>query len=515
MSLILVIEIDNNSIKIMEASKKGKSLTVLKCFSLTAASGIEEGKIIDTDSVASLVKEKLIKNSVKARKAVFVINSGCVITRKIRLPLLNKKDEILSMIRNELEQIIPADLSRYKIIYKIVDETCRNDVKDAFYVIYCLPEDIYYGCRELARKLKLRLDYIDVSFNCLNKISIHDITINGNSLNSNGIYAFVNINSQFISFCVLNKGINDFSRIFSYNEKDDLIGGTAESQDSYSSKSYYSTFFMNELLDEISKYIRYFYSIDNSNYINKLYIYGDYSNDEKMIKFLSDNLKIEVEVINQVSDIQSDNKGSNENLCPDKSLILILSLFNDKKDICFSTDNFIECRYGSKFCSAVVSIVLIIVSSVIAAVSYYNIVFINKTDTMRIYVDNVDNARRNSEIENLKKDISLLDNYLEQAVNLKKFINQDDYVSSTIFREVFRAIPQNTRVTSISVDRISTQLSCFSASMEDAALLLHNLREIDFIEEIYLPVIEVRQEGDGRYSYSIVCKLKDVGSFDN
>jgi len=511
MSLILVIEIDNNSIKIMEASKKGKLLSVLKYFSLTAASGIEEGKIIDTNSVASLIKKELIKNSVRAKKAVFVINSGCVITRKIKLPLLNKKDEVLSMIRNELEQIIPADLNRYKIIYKIVDETCRNDVKDAFYVIYCLPEDIYYGCRELARKLKLRLDYIDVSFNCLNKISIHDITINGRLLNLNDIYAFVNIDSQFISFCVMNKGINDFSRIFSYNEKEDLIEVAAEAQSSYSSKSYYSTFFMNELLDEISKYIRYFYSIDNSNYINKLYIYGDYSNDENMIKFLSNHLKLEVEVINQISDIQSDNKGSNDNSCPDKNLISILSLFNDKRDICFSTDNFIECKYGSKFCAIAISTALIIVSSVISAVSYYNIVLVNKS----VYVDNVDNARRSDEIEILKKDIILLENYLEQAVKLKNFINQEDYVSSTIFREIFQAIPQNTRVTSISVDRNNTQLSCLSASMEDLALFLHNLREIDSIEEIYLPVIEIRQENDGRYSYSIACKLKDVGSFDN
>jgi hypothetical protein len=33
----------------MEASKKGKSLTVLKCFSLTAASGIEEGMHYEFD----------------------------------------------------------------------------------------------------------------------------------------------------------------------------------------------------------------------------------------------------------------------------------------------------------------------------------------------------------------------------------------------------------------------------------------------------------------------------------
>lgn len=504
MSSILTVEIDNNGIKIMEVSKKGKLLSILKCFSLTAATGIEDGKIIDVDFIVNLIKEELIKNNIKTKKAVFVINSSCVIIRKIKLPILHRKSEILSMIRLESEQIIQADLSRYKIIYKVIDRTCENDVKNAFYVIYCLPKGLYYGCKELARKLKLGLVHIDVSFNCLNKIYTHNININGNLPNTENIYAFVNIDSQFISFCVLNKGINDFSRVSFYNEEGDSNEIAAEAQTLYNSRSYDLSAIMNKVLDEISKYMRYYYSIDNSNYINKLYIYGGYSKDKNMSEFLSDNLRMDVEEINQISNIQFDDK----QMPLDKNLISILSLFNGKNDICFSADN-------SKFFPAAVSAALIIMLSMPFTLRYYNTILENKINSMNLYVNNEDNIRRNNEIENLKEDIILLENYLEQAKKLKSLINHEDYVSSVIFREIFYAIPENTKVTSISVDRNTTQLFCFSESMEEVALFLQNLREIDFIDEVYLPSIETQQESNSRYSYSIMCRLKDVNHFDN
>ncbi len=512
MSLILSVEIDNNGIKITEASKKGKLLSILKCFSLTAATGVEDGRIIDSDFIVNLIKEGFVKNNIKAKKAVFVINSGCVMIRKMKLPRLNKKSEILSMVRFELEQMISADLSRYKIIYKVIDEACENDVKNAFYVIYCLPEDIYYGCKNLARKLKLKLVYIDVSFNCLNKIYAHDININGNLPDLENIYAFVNINFQFISFCVLNKGINDFSRISLYNKEEGSNEAAAETQASYNEGSHDLSLFVNKVLDEISKYIRYYYSIDNSNYINKLYIYGCHSKDKNMSKFLSDNLRIEIEAINRISNIQFE--CTDKKLSLDESFISILSLFNYKNDICFSADNLAEHVYDSKLFPAAISAALIIMLSVLLAFRNYNIMLENKIGSMSLYIDNADNTRRNAEVENLKEDIILLENYLEQTAKLKNLINHEDYVSAVIFREIFYAIPQNTKVTSMSVDRNGTQLFCFSESMEEAALFLQNLREIDFIDEVHLPSIEVLREGDRRYSYSIMCKLKDVSYFD-
>lgn len=515
MGLYLSIEIDDNNIKILEVSKKGDVLSILKCMSLCASSVIDDSKISDVNFVAELVKEAIIINNIKAKKVVIVINSSSVITRKIKLPLLNKKTEVLSMIKLELEQLVPADLSQYKIMYKVIDIVCDNDVKSAFYVIYCLPEAMFNNCKELARILKLKLVCIDISFNCLNKIINHDININDESLDFKKVNAFININSHSISFCVLNEGNNDFSRISFNNEIDKYTEIAAEGEALYNcDESYDSSILLSKILDEVSKFIRYYYSIDNSN-INKLYVYGEFSRNRDIIKYLSLHLKIDVVAINHISNIQFLDMSLKVNFEIDKYLVLILSLFNDKKDINLSRPYYFDYIYDIKFNIVVISIIIFIMSWIFIAWKYSNILLEYKINDMNLYINDEDNLKRNDEIESLKVNIILLEEHIEDAKKLKSLINNEDYVSSIIFRELFYAIPENTRVTSISVDRNNTNLSCVSASMEEATLFLQNIRKIDFIDSIYLPSIEVNQEGVSGYSYSIMCILQDVSAHDN
>ncbi len=508
MNSILCVEIDNNCINITETFKKGILFMVSKHLSLKVASGIENGKILDIDLIANLVKNELNKNNIKTKKAVFVVNSDCVITRKLRLPLLKDKDETISMLRFELEQTISVDLRRYKIIYKVTD---IDDVNSVFYVIYCLPEDIYNSLIKLSKKLKLKLLYTDVSFNCLNKISEHGIKINNSFLDSNNIFAFANIDSRFLSFCVLNKGINDFSRISFYNDEKHYAFISEKEQSENSSYMMSASSFRNSLLDEINKYIRYYYSIDNNNYINKLYIYGSCSCND-IAEFLSDSLKIDVEKINKISDIAFVDEYNYEDLNEDKNFISVLSLLNGKGDVCFPT-NTDEFKNAAKFYSIFAAASLVIAIPVIYAFIHNNARLLNNINDMSLYVENEDNAKLNNDVEALKAEVNILEDYKNRAFKLESYISGEDYVSSSFFKEILYAVPENTRVDTVYTDKNTTQLSCVSLSVEEVAIFLHNLREIEYIEETHMPYLELKQEGNS-YAYSVICKLKDVKGDD-
>lgn len=509
MGKILSIEFNKSNIKVVEAYEKGSALSVLKYFSLDIATGIEEGIINDIGLIAHLIREDLIKNNIKTDKSVFVVNSDCIITRNMRLPFLENSDDILSMIRIELSQLIPIDFNQYKIKYNIAEIVEDGNMREAFYVIYCIPEKLFQDLKELAKILKMSMDCLHISFCCLNNIFDSNIDINGMPLDKENIYAFVDINSQYISFCTVNKSVNDFSRLSFHDQDEYAVETESESPYSYmgaleiSEDSEDSLIFKYSILDKISRYIRYYHSVNNSNCIKKVYIYGENSKVTNISSFLSLKLKIEVEDINQIQGICFDAISLNDSLVSNRFFIPILSLFRDKNDLCFSMNEHTESVHRSKFLAIACGIIIIL-----SSFKYYNEAVSTKINNMSLFVEEEDNIRQNEKIESLKEEVAYLEDYLEQSVKLKAVIGSEDYVNPAVLREIFNAIPQYTKVSAFSADRNGIQLSCFSESMEDVTLFLHNLREIEVIDEIFLSDIDVKQEGIN--VYSVMCLIKDV-----
>ncbi|WP_313342850.1 pilus assembly protein PilM [Sedimentibacter sp.] len=501
MGRLLSIEIDKYNIKIAEVSKKGEMLSILKSLVIKAPFDITEGKLDteDIDSMAAIIKKELDLNNIKAKRAVFVINSNSIIARRIKLPLLKKSSETLSMVKNELEQLISVDLRQYKIMYKVTKQHAENN--NTFYTVYCLPISIYNRLVELSEKLKLKFICLDVSFNCLNKIFSHNIKINNKALNSEHIYAFINIDLNWCSFCVLNKGVNDFSRIFIFDKvrnsefaaEDEGYYGTDKASDALS-----------VLLEEISKYIRYYYSIDNTDWINKIYIYGISSQIQGISRYFSENLNIEAEKIYTISNLRLDS-----NLSFDCSLNnyfnSILSLFNNKNDICYCKESLYKYK---EYTTAIILIAFILAVSCYV-MSRSNLLLTDKTENLNMYIYDTNNVELNFQIEKIKNENLILENLLEEIEIMESMVNNSD-VSSYILKEIYNVIPLNTKVTSISIDRNSTQLTCISGSMEEVSIFVKSLRKIEYINKIHVPNVEVNQNDSLSYSYSIVCWLKDV-----
>ncbi|MGI5834785.1 MAG: type IV pilus biogenesis protein PilM, partial [Bacteroidales bacterium] len=170
MAMVLSVEIDNSNIKFIEASKKSETLFISKCISIDISNGVKDEKIIDIKSVVNKISEALEKYGIKTKKAVFVINSNSIMVRTIKLPLLKKKSEILSMIQIELQQILSADLSKYQITYEICRTIKENKIIYADYIVYCIPRLAVNQCLELAENLKLKLLKIDIPHFCINTL---------------------------------------------------------------------------------------------------------------------------------------------------------------------------------------------------------------------------------------------------------------------------------------------------------------------------------------------------------
>ena len=60
MAKFLSIEIDNCNIRIIEAVKKGETLSVCRCMSVDINYGIKDGKINDMNKITDVINEELV-----------------------------------------------------------------------------------------------------------------------------------------------------------------------------------------------------------------------------------------------------------------------------------------------------------------------------------------------------------------------------------------------------------------------------------------------------------------------
>lgn len=533
MGRILSVEIKNRNIKIMEGSKSGASLTIYKSLFLDLEPGnIDDGKIIDIDVVVNTVEKALKEHNIKSKNAIFIINTNATITRNLELPILKSNAETFSMIKNELEQLLPVDINQYKIVYKKTETIHVDGVEKGYFMVYGLPTTMYEQYMELAQRLKLELIAMDLASNCLDKIASQKLTINKQSLKSGTSAAFIDIGYSNISFSVVNNGkdvfsrissnglhdiVKSFSTVFNMNQEDALKEINSLSLDDNIvvkeiSKINILEDNINMWIDEFNRYIRYYNSSNKERQIDKIYVHGSFANIEGLAQFLENRLNISTEEINEVSNVISKD---NENKLDVKSFLnSLLSLHINKKDINFLTDK--KKAHKGKFNAGVGFMALGLI--LVLTIAYFGYDYIVEKSTlekniaeMDKFMSNEENIKTNNEAIEIINKATLLQTYINEVDKLQTAIKNEDAVNTIIFEQIAASIPTGTIINSMSIDSTSIQMQCTSISRQEVAQFEKNLKQIEFIDNVFIPAIVDSAEGASvSYTYSVVCDVKDV-----
>ncbi len=537
MGKILSIEVDNRNIKILEGTKKGSSLILHQSIFLDMdPSIIDDGKIIDMDSIAEIIQVNLSQNKISSKKAIITINTNSIITRIIELPLLKKKSDTFSMIKNEIEQLISVDLNQYKLIYKKTETIVSEEGELGKYLVYGLPVSMYDQYLELAQRLKLDLIALDLSFNSLDKITEQKLTINKKALDKNTASVFISFGYDTITFSVVNNGTNEFSRTLATGIKDMVRNFAAafnigheealseinklsleESYDDFANVSMLNIAedFINGWTDEFNRYIRYYNSTNkDKNQISKIYIYGTSINMKGLEDYLSSHLSLDVDTIREISSVSVKHSKNKADIDVKVYFNTILSLYIDRKSINFLTDK--KKKHKSRFYIGILIMVLslaVILRGALFLYSYfYNQSALEKEiASIDEFIGKEENIKLNDQAENTKKTVALLEKYKKEIDKVKTAISNEDAVTTIMFEEVGKATPLGTRVNSMSIDKAAIQLQCSSNSKLEIAQFEKNLKNIEFIDYVYIPaVVEGAETGSISYTYTVVCEIKDV-----
>lgn len=344
---ILSIDIGSYEIKIIEAKKNNNIIQVNKTFSILTPEGCyEDGHIKNEKVLMEAIRDEIKKNKVSSKIAYLTIKSTAIITRDIPFPLVEPK-EIDSMLKFQLSEYLPMDISRYVIQHKIIGKAFDGEKERLNVLIVAVPKDIVEKHYFLLSELKLKPETLDYQSNSISKLIWFIDSINNDLFISDKAIAAIDLGYSSTNISIIKNGKLQTSRaveiggedlddnilsLFEYDKKELLekksnINDISIISDNYSDYNRLVNVTKNtveSIIDKLESIIKYYISKEIGNEINMILLYGGLSQIKGVDMLFSNYFNIDAVIINDLDKV-------NIQANPNKYLNCISAVLRDEE----------------------------------------------------------------------------------------------------------------------------------------------------------------------------------------
>ena len=169
MAKVLSIEISNSLIRICEMDYKKKNPRVYRQAMVPTPPGaISDGYLNGIDDLRTAIRRALNDNQMKTKDVIFTIASSKIVNREVMLPAVKKPSMLGTMIRNNLNEYFPIDLSSYEIAHQILEQMSEGPEAGKYRtMIMAAEKSLVDGYDKLATLCGLRLISLDYAGNSM------------------------------------------------------------------------------------------------------------------------------------------------------------------------------------------------------------------------------------------------------------------------------------------------------------------------------------------------------------
>lgn len=168
--------------------------------------------------VLNNIKDKFINNKL-VKGIYFNIQNDQIIIRNIEDIKTKKHNEIINLIKFEINQYMPIDLQEYNIRYKII----KKDNKEILQSIL-FPRKFVDICNEISEKLKIKNKYLNVNFDILQKlINFNMINLTKNQNDMNTVILENRLDDLIVNLIFNNQVLESYILVKNYNNKNLLL----------------------------------------------------------------------------------------------------------------------------------------------------------------------------------------------------------------------------------------------------------------------------------------------------
>lgn len=169
MAKVLSIEISNSLIRICEMDYKKKNPRVYRQAMVPTPPGaISDGYLNGIDDLRTAIRRALNDNQMKTKDVIFTIASSKIVNREVMLPAVKKPSMLGTMIRNNLNEYFPIDLSSYEIAHQILEQMSEGPEAGKYRtMIMAAEKSLVDAYDKLATLCGLRLISLDYAGNSM------------------------------------------------------------------------------------------------------------------------------------------------------------------------------------------------------------------------------------------------------------------------------------------------------------------------------------------------------------
>ncbi len=286
---------------IVVGSWNGRTVQIKKSVMVpTPLDYVRDGHIAQPDKMVSYLRQVFKDHHIEKGKVIFSTENVDVIQREIILPKVSDK-ELNSMIPFEVESHFPIKTEDYCLEHQILEEFTEDKMKKVKVLVAAMPRDIVESYLFLAEELGLKPLGLKLQGGCIAHLFQKTNSVNDLALDPLATLALIDIGHTKMRIDFVNMGRLVFSRTVAFKSKDlaEMIaltlGVTIEKGEvlkaqctlqKYSAEDFDPVTkslrdVMREKADEwvqeLQPIFRYFLSMNESNKIDQIVLYGGYS----------------------------------------------------------------------------------------------------------------------------------------------------------------------------------------------------------------------------------------------
>lgn len=344
---IISIDIGSYETKIIEAKKSYNSIQVHKAFSFLTPDGCyENGHIKNERALIDAMKTILKKNKISSKIAYLTIKSTEIITREIPFPVVEPK-EIEGMLKYQVEEYLPMDVSRYVVQHKIIGKVFDGEKERVNVLVVAIPKEIVEKHFFLLTELNLKPAVLDYQSNSISKLIWFADSINDGTFISDKTIAAIDLGNNSTNVSIIKNGRLQTSRaieiggedldnnILSFFElsKKELLEEKLKIEDISVIEEGYTDYnrlinitktTIENIIDKAERIVKYYTSKEIENEINVIILYGGLSKLNGVDKLFSSYFSINTVILDSINKV-------NIQVDPIKYLNCISSLLRDEE----------------------------------------------------------------------------------------------------------------------------------------------------------------------------------------
>ena len=300
---VLSIEVGYAMTKVCEMDYRAKKPKVYRYFAIPTPEGIlADGLITVTDDFVSSLKSEMTKNKMRTKDVVFTISSSKIATREVKIPYC-KESNIGNLVRVNLSDYFPIDVSRYVSAYTILeeegvtatDEKAKKRPTGYRLLILAAPNDIIDSYKMLATALKLNVKEIDYCGNSIYQAAKEEC--------GDGTQLIVKIDSRSSLLLALKDGRIVMTRTIPYGilEAMEWEGNAdAQEEDIPANPGIVS------LVEGVSKVVDYYNSNHNNAAIERICLTGVGADYEGLREWMENEIQTKVRILKNITGVNTE-----------------------------------------------------------------------------------------------------------------------------------------------------------------------------------------------------------------